>query len=69
MPRRKEPQQNRTNRQDRRATRTAKPDEQWTEAEHTSGQTESAAHDLVDRAGSRERAKRAVDTVDEGHPP
>jgi len=44
-------------------------DEQWRDAEHTAPPLDAAARALVEQAGSRERAKHAVDAIEEGHPP
>lgn len=42
---------------------------QWRDAEQQAAATESAAQELLDRAGSPERAKDAIDRVDGQHPP
>ena len=44
-------------------------EEQWRNSEQTAPQLDAAARALIEQAGSRERAKEAVDAFDEGHPP
>jgi len=45
------------------------PSEKWRDSEQHTAATEAAAQELIERSGSAERAKDAIDLVDDSHPP